>query len=250
MSTSSEYDEILADFKRMIAEGEQLQADGQAGIRSIEKLIARKAGLAGAASGLATALADFSTSMTGAENYRTITDRVLGFLNAHRGQAFRIAEIRAAVNCPHMYAISANLSRLTQERRVTRSGRGLYRAGIGPPSTVEERRSWRLARAAVAADGSPALPTSTNGNGRGHAAKAPQGTWTAAVLAACNGIDGHITVRRVMEQMTASGFEWKIKSPRITVTKTLNRLVRDSKLEMVELGTGGAQSKYRRLSAN
>jgi hypothetical protein len=251
---STEYDAILADFKRMvaegermIAEGEQLRADGCDGMRSIEKLIARRA--AENVPGGTQDIVDSSRAITTMENYKTLPERVLDLLNSRPARAFKISEVRAAVRHEDLYSVSGTLSRLAQERRIARCGRGLYRAASGPPSTKEERRILRQRRMPGFApvNGAPDIPTVSNGNG-GRADRAPAGTWVRAVLNACNAINGELTVKGVMDQMTFGGFEWNIKNPRITVTKTLNRLVRDRKIELVELGANGHQSKYRKIA--
>jgi len=179
-----------------------------------------------------------SASSPSEDNYQSLPVRTLALFRGNPQRVFTVQEVSQAVHPENLHLIHGLLSRLVKERRIVRAGRAKYRAASGRTSTKEERRAIGHAAGISAPD---------NGKGAAQAGRAPRGTWMPAVLDACNAFNGDLTVNAVMNQMTASGFKWKIKFPRITVTKTLNRLVRDGKIELLELGTCGTESKYRKL---
>jgi hypothetical protein len=107
VSNNPHYDVVLADLQ-------QMKEDAEDGIRAIKRLISR------------TSVA--STVPVESTGTPSIANRIIAFLEAQNGRSVKTAEVQTFLAPVNMKTLRGTLSRLANEKKIGKHGRGKYRA--------------------------------------------------------------------------------------------------------------------------
>ncbi|MGD0500047.1 MAG: hypothetical protein ABSC23_16605 [Bryobacteraceae bacterium] len=113
------YQAVLADLK-------QMKSEAEAGIRAIERLMARNPAGAGQIPRPRRESEDESDSTPAFVG--SVPQRVLNFLNERQGQTFSIEEIGEGAEVTETQTLRGALGRLYAQKKIGKYGRGRYRA--------------------------------------------------------------------------------------------------------------------------